>query len=74
MPQDLKNRGEFISEFMDQANKGVKAFEPPLERLTRLHKEDPKRARVLAAKIRQALPKLSTKPLSAQDKIRARSK
>ena len=66
----LKRMDEAVT--FAQTGRTASAFEAPLDRLVRLDKQDPERARILGAKIRDAIPSLSTKPLSAQDKLRLR--
>lgn len=73
MPNDYKRRKETIDEAVSRAQTGVGNFENPISRLTRLHKEGKtERAKNLAVQIREAAPGLSSKPLSARDKLRLR--
>ena len=63
----LKNRSGAELERMES-----RSFENPLQRLTRLSKENPERAKNLALQIRDAAPSLSAKPLSARERLKVR--
>lgn len=76
MPESIfKKRTDQINETVSAAQSGTKQVETPIDRLTRLHKQDPERARNLAAGLRAVQVDAGTpgaKPLTNREKRRLR--